>query len=98
MPALVSSSDEVALAVARQLVVFLRRPGGQSQFSVALALKTTDERFERRHAFMLEVKNGSRTSTRRHSRRFLLFPAMSGYLQTLTVEAEGPDRRLKSDF
>jgi transcriptional regulator GlxA family with amidase domain len=45
---------EVALAVARQLVVFLRRPGGQSQFSVALALKTADERFERLHAFMLE--------------------------------------------
>jgi transcriptional regulator GlxA family with amidase domain len=28
---------EVALAVARQLVVFLKRPGGQSQFSSALA-------------------------------------------------------------
>ena len=28
---------EVALAVARELVVFLRRPGGQSQFSQALA-------------------------------------------------------------
>jgi transcriptional regulator GlxA family with amidase domain len=28
---------EVALAVARQLVLFVRRPGGQSQFSVQLA-------------------------------------------------------------
>jgi transcriptional regulator GlxA family with amidase domain len=44
----------VALAVARQLVVFLKRPGGQSQFSIALALNTADERFERLHAFMLE--------------------------------------------
>ena len=29
--------SEVALAVARHLVMFLRRPGGQAQFSVALA-------------------------------------------------------------
>ena len=35
-----------ALAVARQLVVFLKRPGGQAQFSAALALQTADERFE----------------------------------------------------
>ena len=45
---------DAALAVARQLVVFLKRPGGQSQFSVALALKSADERFERLHAFILE--------------------------------------------
>ena len=31
---------EVALAVARQLVVFLKRPGGQSQFSSELAAQT----------------------------------------------------------
>lgn len=43
-----------ALAAARQLVVFLKRPGGQSQFSAALALETADARFERLHAFMLE--------------------------------------------
>jgi transcriptional regulator GlxA family with amidase domain len=39
----------VALAVARQLVVFLKRPGGQAQFSAALALQAgqgVDERFE----------------------------------------------------
>ena len=35
-----------ALAVARQLVVFLKRPGGQAQFSAALALQAADERFE----------------------------------------------------
>jgi transcriptional regulator GlxA family with amidase domain len=45
---------DVALAVARQLVVFLKRPGGQSQFSAALTLQTADERFERLHAWMLE--------------------------------------------
>ena len=32
----------VALEVARQLVLFLRRPGGQSQFSAQLAAQTAD--------------------------------------------------------
>src|SRR5262245_23086224 len=33
---------ELALLVARALVVFLRRPGGQSQFSASLSLQTSD--------------------------------------------------------
>src|SRR5262249_1574814 len=33
---------EVALAVARELVVFLRRPGGQSQFSAQLAVQMAE--------------------------------------------------------
>ena len=33
---------EVAMAVARQLVVFLKRPGGQAQFSTALELQSGD--------------------------------------------------------
>jgi transcriptional regulator GlxA family with amidase domain len=33
---------EVALQVARELVLFLRRPGGQSQFSAQLAVQTAD--------------------------------------------------------
>jgi len=33
---------QVALRVARQLVMFLKRPGGQSQFSAQLALQTAD--------------------------------------------------------
>ncbi|MBR0565076.1 GlxA family transcriptional regulator [Azoarcus sp. L1K30] len=45
---------ETALAVARQLVVFLRRPGGQAQFSVALTLHDGDGRFDRLHAWILE--------------------------------------------
>jgi transcriptional regulator GlxA family with amidase domain len=36
----------VSLAVARQLVVFLKRPGGQAQFSAALQLQTADGRFD----------------------------------------------------
>ncbi len=39
----------VALAVARHLVVFLKRPGGQSQFSAALSLQASDDRFAGLH-------------------------------------------------
>jgi transcriptional regulator GlxA family with amidase domain len=39
----------VALAVARYLVVFLKRPGGQAQFSAALALQTADDKFGALH-------------------------------------------------
>ncbi len=35
----------LALAVARHLVVFLKRPGGQAQFSAALTLQSSDDRF-----------------------------------------------------
>lgn len=44
---------EVALGVARQLVVFLKRPGGQSQFSVALDLQAGGGRFDDLHAFVV---------------------------------------------
>jgi transcriptional regulator GlxA family with amidase domain len=39
----------VALAVARYLVVFLKRPGGQAQFSAALALQAADDKFGALH-------------------------------------------------
>jgi transcriptional regulator GlxA family with amidase domain len=39
----------VALAVARYLVVFLKRPGGQAQFSATLALQTADDKFGALH-------------------------------------------------
>jgi transcriptional regulator GlxA family with amidase domain len=41
-----------ALAVARQLVVFLKRPGGQSQFSVTLSAQRAAGRFEALHDWM----------------------------------------------
>lgn len=44
----------LALAVARQLVVFLKRPGGQAQFSAALSLQLADERFADLHAWLAE--------------------------------------------
>ncbi|AWN44468.1 GlxA family transcriptional regulator [Methylobacterium durans] len=43
---------ETALAVARYLVVFLKRPGGQAQFSAALSLQTAGDRFGALHRWM----------------------------------------------
>lgn len=39
----------MALAVARYMVVFLKRPGGQAQFSAALALQSADDKFGALH-------------------------------------------------
>src|ERR1700722_453976 len=44
----------LALSVARQLVVFLKRPGGQAQFSAALSLQSADERFAGLHTWLAE--------------------------------------------
>ncbi len=41
-----------AIAVARDLVVFLKRPGGQSQFSAALALQQGDDRLDQLHSWV----------------------------------------------
>ncbi|TFZ55318.1 GlxA family transcriptional regulator [Methylorubrum sp. Q1] len=43
---------ETALAVARYLVVFLKRPGGQAQFSAALSLQTEGDHFDALHRWM----------------------------------------------
>ncbi len=45
---------EVALAVARYLVVFLKRPGGEAQFSTALSLQMADHEFGALHAWINE--------------------------------------------
>jgi len=42
----------VALAVARYLVVFLKRPGSQAQFSAALSLQAADDRFAALHEWI----------------------------------------------
>ena len=51
---------ETALAVAQWLVVFLKRPGGQAQFSAALAMQR-DEGFDALHAWMGERLAGDLT-------------------------------------
>lgn len=45
---------DIALDVARHLVVFLKRPGGQSQFSVTLSLQQQGNRFDELHAWIAE--------------------------------------------
>jgi transcriptional regulator GlxA family with amidase domain len=45
---------QTALAVARHLVVFLKRPGGQAQFSSMLALQHGDARFDELHAWIAD--------------------------------------------
>ncbi|EIZ86557.1 AraC family transcriptional regulator [Methylobacterium sp. GXF4] len=45
---------DLALAVARHLVMFLKRPGGQAQFSAALALQAGEDRFGALHAFIAD--------------------------------------------
>lgn len=47
---------DLALEVARRLVVFLKRPGGQAQFSAALSAQTADREgdFEALHAWIAE--------------------------------------------
>lgn len=42
----------LALAVAQHLVVFLKRPGGQAQFSAALALQQQSDRFADLHGWI----------------------------------------------
>lgn len=41
-----------AIAVARDLVVYLKRPGGQAQFSRVLTLQNSDARFDSLHAWI----------------------------------------------
>lgn len=45
---------EAALDVARDLVVFLKRPGGQAQFSALLSTQNAPERFGELHMWMAE--------------------------------------------
>ena len=43
----------LALAISRKLIVYLKRPGGQAQFSQALALQETDTSFNELHAWIV---------------------------------------------
>lgn len=71
----------LALSVARHLVVFLKRPGGQAQFSAALALQQADEKFGALHEWMARhvdrdlslptLAKQANMSERNFSRRYL---------------------------
>ncbi|MEF0941788.1 GlxA family transcriptional regulator [Rhizobium sp. BR 362] len=45
---------KLTLAVARELVVFLKRPGGQAQFSTMLSLQESGDRFDRLHGWIID--------------------------------------------
>lgn len=95
----------VALAVARYLVVFMKRPGGQAQFSTALSLQAADDEFGALHEWIKHhladdlalsvLADRARMSERSFSRHYAeatgLTPARA--IERLRVEAA---RRLLS--
>jgi len=96
----------VALAVARYLVVFMKRPGGQAQFSTALSLQAADDKFGALHEWInkhldedlpLPVLAGragmsERSFSRHYTKATGLTPARA--IERLRVEAA---RRLLSE-
>lgn len=96
----------LALAVARHLVMFLKRPGGQAQFSTVLSLQSAEDRFGALHSWMsgrladdlslpaLADKAGmsERNFSRRYTEATGITPARA--VERLRVEAA---RRLLSD-
>ena len=95
-----------ALAVARYLVVFLKRPGGQAQFSAALALQSAEDQFGALHDWINQhllddislplLARQAGMSERSFSRHYLeatgLTPARA--VERLRVEAEALAGRL----
>jgi transcriptional regulator GlxA family with amidase domain len=96
----------LALAVARYLVVFLKRPGGQAQFSAALSLQAAEDKFGMLHAWIethladdlsltalaREAGMSERSFSRHYAEATGLTPARS--VERLRVEAA---RRLLSE-
>jgi transcriptional regulator GlxA family with amidase domain len=96
----------IALAVARYLVVFFKRPGGQAQFSAVLALQAADDQFGALHDWinghladdlsLSVLSNQAGMSERSFSRHYAeatgLTPARA--IERLRVEAA---RRLLSE-
>jgi transcriptional regulator GlxA family with amidase domain len=88
----------VALTVARYLVVFLKRPGGQAQFSTALSLQAAEDRFGALHAWITEhladdlslpaLANAAGMSARSFSRHYVEAAGMtpSRAVERLRVE------------
>jgi len=65
---------EIALAVARELVMFLRRPGGQSQFSAQLSAQLADRRPLRDLQEWMADHVGADLSVRALARRAAMSP------------------------
>jgi transcriptional regulator GlxA family with amidase domain len=96
----------VALAVARYLVMFLKRPGGQAQFSAALSLQMAEDKFGALHEWMNRhlaedislpvLAHQARMSERSFSRHYVQATGMTPAraVERLRVEAA---RRLLSE-
>jgi transcriptional regulator GlxA family with amidase domain len=96
----------VALAVARYLVVFLKRPGGQAQFSATLALQSSEDTFGALHDWinrhlaedisLATLASQAGMSERSFSRHYVQATGMTPAraVERLRVEAA---RRLLSD-
>ena len=96
----------LALAVARHLVMFLKRPGGQAQFSAVLSLQSAEDRFGALHNWMSgrlandlslpalarEAGMSERNFSRRYTEAIGITPARA--VERLRVETA---RRLLSD-
>jgi len=96
----------LALAVARHLVMFLKRPGGQAQFSTVLSLQGAEDRFGALHSWMTTRLTGDlslsalaeragmseRSFSRHYAEATGITPARA--VERLRVEAA---RRLLSD-
>jgi transcriptional regulator GlxA family with amidase domain len=96
----------LALAVARHLVMFLKRPGGQAQFSTVLSLQGAEDRFGDLHSWIdghltgdlslpslaQQAGMSERSFCRHHAEATGITPARA--VERLRVEAA---RRLLSD-
>jgi|SRR5579863_1943508 len=93
-----------AFAVARQLVVFLKRPGGQAQFSAALALQTEDKSFDAlnvwigenlaRDLSVLRLAERAGMSERNFARRYKQATGVSPARAVERLRVEAAQRRL----
>ncbi len=91
--------EDLGHTVARQLVVFLKRPGGQAQFSAELTLQASDDRFAALHEWIAgrlgdeltlsrlaaEAGMSERSFSRRYQESTGLTPARA--VERLRVEA-----------
>jgi transcriptional regulator GlxA family with amidase domain len=96
----------VSLAIAQELVMYLRRPGGQSQFSRHLQAEARDDRFGQLELWMLEHldKNLSveqlaaqaNLSVRHFAREFTAHAGLSPGAYVMRIRVEEARRRIEA--
>ncbi|MGQ0834344.1 MAG: GlxA family transcriptional regulator [Gammaproteobacteria bacterium] len=94
-----------ALAVAQELVMFLKRPGGQSQFSRYLEAQQRDDRFGRLELWMLEhldadlsverLASRANLSPRHFAREFAAHVGATPAAYVMRVRVEEARRRIE---